>query len=298
MNYIKIIVLFIIIFQSISTSGQDFLTELIFEDALGNYDTLEVGYDQSATVGVDTFLGEENIIMVPRDSIFDVRSSNEPIRRNQGLVGTFHTKRQIIPNPCSLPNEPDTLSGTVISIDVMAKYWPVKMYWNNDFLNDCVDSSWITNMLPSSWCDAICQPHIYEYMYSASGQSIEIEKPSRFDESGCAYTVGLDSVAFLSVVLFDDQAGCPVTVGLREYKKTIYNVYPNPASKIFHIKYKHYTNESNFILYNVNGEVVLSKKLTSDFSSFNLNDVSSGNYIYTINSEDGTFQKGKLIISR
>jgi hypothetical protein len=51
---------------------QEYSFPLYFEDAVGNKDTLNFGFDQSASFGVDENLGEANIIGQPYDSTFFV----------------------------------------------------------------------------------------------------------------------------------------------------------------------------------------------------------------------------------
>src|SRR5690554_219642 len=77
------------------SEAQTFQFQMFFEDAIGNKDTLTIGYDLNGTELIDSSFGEENIIGIPLDSTFDVRISDAFY--NYGNA-TFHTKKQILPN--------------------------------------------------------------------------------------------------------------------------------------------------------------------------------------------------------
>lgn len=61
--------LFYFIDSWFSTSGQTFSFPMYFSDALGNKNTLVIGYDINASYGIDSAFGEENIITEPMDSV-------------------------------------------------------------------------------------------------------------------------------------------------------------------------------------------------------------------------------------
>jgi len=79
-----------IFFLSSVANSQDFSFDLIFTDAIGNRDTLVLGYDDNAGDSIDTIFGEKNIINTPWSNIFEVRISSE----------NFETKTQIKENKC------------------------------------------------------------------------------------------------------------------------------------------------------------------------------------------------------
>ncbi len=66
-------------------SQEEFSFELYFEDALGNKDTLVLGYDPLATDSIDVAFGEVNIVNQPWDSVFEARALNLTWNSN-GLV--------------------------------------------------------------------------------------------------------------------------------------------------------------------------------------------------------------------
>jgi hypothetical protein len=62
---------------SFAVYGQQFSFQMFFTDAAGNKDTITLGYDLAATDSIDAAFGEINILSVTRDTVFDVRISNE-----------------------------------------------------------------------------------------------------------------------------------------------------------------------------------------------------------------------------
>ena len=86
---------------------------MIFEDAVGSRDTLLIGYDTSATDSIDVFFDEKNIIATEMDSIFGVRISNEWENRTfYDRVGTYHTKKNIVPSECRYYTVPIVIDST------------------------------------------------------------------------------------------------------------------------------------------------------------------------------------------
>ncbi len=129
--------------------GQDFSFKLVFCDAIGNTDTLIIGYDATATDSVDINFNEENIISKSLDSVFDVRITDEWTSRMQmnAANGNYHLKKQIIKTNC------DTWP-TAICIDIKCKNWPVTVSWDNTlFNNDCTNGSVLTSIPPGGWWD-------------------------------------------------------------------------------------------------------------------------------------------------
>ena len=74
------------------TAQEEFSFQLYFEDAVGNRDTVTVGYDDNATHAIETAFGEEDIKSLPWDNQCEVRITD--------FSKTFHTKKQIIKNHC------------------------------------------------------------------------------------------------------------------------------------------------------------------------------------------------------
>lgn len=140
--------LFLLIFIQY-VSGQEFSFQMYFEDAIGNKDTLTIGFDVNGTDTIDTEFGEVNIISIPLDTSLDVRISNEWHNRlYQNIPGTFHTKKQIIEKKdCGI-------WYSLNSIDIFTNNWPVNVHWDSTLFSDtCLNGSLLTSVMPGGWWD-------------------------------------------------------------------------------------------------------------------------------------------------
>ena len=74
-------------------------------------------------------------------------------------------------------------------------------------------------------------------------------------------------------------------------------IYPNPFSTSLCISIHNsaHVNTSEFVIYDVFGEMVLSKVLTKQVNMIETCDLPSGVYFYKVLSENKTIQSGRLI---
>ena len=140
--------LFLLLFSQY-INAQEFSFKMYFEDAIGNKDTLIIGYDINGTDAIDPEFGEINIISIPLDTSFDVRISNEwQNRLYDNIPGTFHTKKQIIEKKeCGI-------WYSINSIDIFTNNWPVTVKWDSTlFIDTCLNCSLFTSVMPGGWWD-------------------------------------------------------------------------------------------------------------------------------------------------
>lgn len=108
---------------------------MTFVDAVGNTDSLTLGYDIAATDTLDAAFLETNIISSAYTSGLDVRAGNVWFQQNfgSGQFGQtpFETKRQIVPNTCGTGNF--WLAFPVAEINIVSTHFPIKAYWNKLF---------------------------------------------------------------------------------------------------------------------------------------------------------------------
>lgn len=82
-------------------------------------------------------------------------------------------------------------------------------------------------------------------------------------------------------------------LNIEEFEDIIsFDMYPNPTTDYLNINI---VNNSNILIYNINGQIILSELLNKGLNRIELNSVSSGLYIVKIDSENQTLVK-KLII--
>ena len=72
-------------------------------------------------------------------------------------------------------------------------------------------------------------------------------------------------------------------------------IYPNPVKDAFTIRYGQHLKDVKIELFNMNGQQVLDKNLTNNLTKINIENLSSGTYIYHIISENKIIEKDKLI---
>lgn len=109
-----------------------------FEDAVGNKDSVTIGYDPNATYDIDPEFGEAEIT-IPFDSVLEVRAMSA-ISFNNTLSKVIIEYSQFIPAfNCH--------GGPRIHIFVWSKYQPIKVSWDSTiFLNEqCLRGSFISN---------------------------------------------------------------------------------------------------------------------------------------------------------
>lgn len=80
-------------------------------------------------------------------------------------------------------------------------------------------------------------------------------------------------------------------------KKDIVSIYPNPftTSLCINVHNTAHINTSEFLLYDIVGEMVLSKVLTKQVNMVETCDLPSGVYFYKVLNENKTIQSGRLI---
>ena len=285
---------FLVISSLLLTSSlgftQEFAFELIFKDAIGNADTLIVGYDNSATSGIDTVFGESNIISDPVNSTFDVRFSD--VLLNGTYTPTYQSKKQIVTNEC--PNW--LLSDFGISIDIHSNNYPVTVKWNSTlFADTCRIGTILTDVAPGGWFDTggtfrtfleqkdsivINFPH-YDYINNQS-QTIGVMWIAFMDSS--VFEIPFDPIIFttwwLSLIEEDNSISNPLIV------------YPNPVENNLVVQYPEET--ATLEIYDTQGKIIYSQ---SDFekSEIDLSFLDMGIYLLRIRSDNGASVTRKLV---
>ena len=228
--------LFLILFMFLGNLliGQEFSFNLYFEDAIGNRDTLTIGYDTSATDSIDPQFGEVNIISVPLDNMLDVRITDEWKKRINDpkpgqAAGTFHTKKQIVYYTCGNPTD-------LIVLDIYCKNWPVTASWDqNLFYDACLNGTFITSCIPGGWWD-VCGPSSLWRMIFSEGNTVQFT--SNFDGNYIPLlnyiNENYDTIPYFWMIFADSTV---VISDIGEFMKDKNAViYPNPVNDILNIQ--------------------------------------------------------------
>lgn len=279
----KLALVIISLFFSIICKSQDFQFNMFFEDAIGNKDTLSIGYDTNGTELIDTLLGEENIIDMPLDSVFDVRISDAFF--NNGSA-TLQTKKQILPDLCSEGWFP------VVSIDIKGKHWPVTATWDNSlFDNDCRIGSVFTSFNPGGWWDVGGYPSNLGRVELANENQVIFT--SNYNSS-----LGYDShYAYINtsndtIPVFWMAFGNTSLLKLDVESIDLNSMpYPNPVTDHYYFNLPERSIKNIFVT-DMNGRSI---KVNYENGYIDFKEFNSGYYIVAITKTDGKIIKNKIL---
>lgn len=113
-----------------------FQTTFYFEDAVGNKDSIIVGYDTLANYKYNPNFGEVDLT-TPFDSVFEVRATH--LREYNG---DYITSKKIVGGASEYINLPNCYAVERLVFYVNAKYQPFTISWNQKvFDNTCIKNS-------------------------------------------------------------------------------------------------------------------------------------------------------------
>jgi len=256
---------------------------MFFEDAIGNKDTLTIGYDANGTELIDPSFGETNIIGIPIDSTFDVRISDAFF--NNGNA-TFHTKKQILPDSCSGWWFP------VVSIDVKSKNWPVTATWDNSLFNiECREGSVFTSFHPGGWWDVVGFPSDLNRVELANANQVTFTSNynslSGYDENYAYINSSNDTIPVFWMAFGDSTL---ITLGV-ESVAFEFKSYPNPVKDVFYIEIQDY------LVKDIKVVDMMGRSKIVDFKNgyIEMKNFHSGYYLIRICRKDGKTQNIKII---
>ena len=278
-------------------NAQQFSTQFYFTDTLGNQDTVTVGFDPLAQIGVDSIYGEIDLKEVPFGNDFEVRVG----QLDHQDLGCFPF------DPLSIHNIDNDQSGLVIimgekSIGGMscdngnltglntfnATFFvkntelPLKINWDNQaFMETCISSSFLTDWHPGLWFDASCGQNPFVEEISEIPE-LWINEPTNIqivDRSG-------DTLSMIHLGWRSGLISSTETQNLPTFK-----TFPNPAQDHLTIQFPEAKNRS-WKLFNVNGEIVQTGEITTVTGTIELQQLPVGIYFLRV---DG-FQMERVVI--
>lgn len=275
---------FLFIFTSISAISQsEFSFDLYFEDALGNRDTITLGYDPLATDGIDAQFGEENIISQPWDSVFEVRISDYYDKNAVDEQVSFNSKK-CIQNKLSQP----FFKTNRIEIDIHAKHFPIRITCDStDIESSERRGTFITSMLPGGWFDTggFVNDLFYQPQFLIDMPRYESWPYYPFNSF---YLEASDSVYVCWAVIADSNTN---TSNVLENKlENKIEVYPNP---VFNNSNLHISSGDYYNLCNIQGNLIKHGGIEN--KSINLENIPPGVYYIKV-EKDRKFTTSKLII--
>ena len=263
----------------LTAAAQQFSFKMYFKDAIGNTDSITLGYDPSASDTIDISYGEVNIISTPLDSGLDVRITDEWDNRiYESKPGTYHTKKQIFHYDC-IPRQYPKFH----TLEIHTKHWPVTAYWSKSlFTNACRLGSIISGVMPAGW------PHIggnsdlyYLFLSWADSVTFSSNTSPTFD-SNMGTIRGIDTISFFWVGVFD-LSGVAASNDNMIYSRDLLKIYPNPASDYLSVEPAPSLGViQNVQIYSLSGDMMYEAALMDTIPNSFLN---AGVYVLVITNE-------------
>jgi hypothetical protein len=263
-----------------TAQGQQFSFKMFFTDAIGNKDTLTLGYDTKGTEFIDLSFGEENIIKVPLDSNFNVRISDAFFSHGNA---TFQTKKQILPDSC------DGWWFPVVTIDIKCKNWPITATWDNLlFDTDCRKGSVFTSFHPGGWWDVVGFPSNLSRVELANQNSVTFTSnynPSLGYDSNYAYINSSEDTIPVFWMAFGDMSILHLSVDELSVSENLMKVFPNPTSEKISIQIPiQFGTIKRIDIFSVLGQLV---KTTKNVIDINIAQLDKGVYFVGVANEKG-----------
>ncbi len=291
----KLLLINLLLFISLYTYSQEFKMKLWLEDSAGNKDSVEIGYDNVATDGIDLSFGEENIFSSPWGNEFEARAGDATITLNgqyNTSPTTIHTKKQIIGKTCNFFH--------MMKIAINCKNFPLIIKWDTSVFssNSCGYSSFITSgtIWGGDWFDGVMafMNPLHDWYDKDSLIITEIgdlSSPVHYSQNG-------QDIIQLNVSFGDTM---PTTSMGDFIIEKSFDVFPNPSNGSFYIKSKiNMIGLSDIKIYNILGELLYHKiKDNNAAEIIEINNINFENGIYQIVlSYNKSLITTKLIISK
>ncbi len=281
--------LFVLMLSCSTMSGQEFLTELYFENSNGIKDTVYVGYDPTATTEIDSQFGEIDItsdslsglgVRLSRTNVFDYDYDYEYWNEEDfPNIMTYQSKVDILARECSdifIYWEPPA-STILIPIDQL----PLKISWDNTaFQNECVEYSFLTVWPHDQWWHV---PRFTEYhlpfetsLLMSDNSSLMIDQPS-----GHSYVNEFNDTLMMLFVNINVEP--TLFVSSEEPEMLDVNVFPNPGNEVIYVSSGN--DVASYSIYYVDGALVGQGDYTS--KGIIISGLDSGTYIIVVKNKNG-----------
>jgi Secretion system C-terminal sorting domain len=268
-----------------TAQGQQFSFQMFFTDAVGNQDSITLGYDSLATDSVDIAFGETNIFTSPISTGLDVRITNEWRNRDwYNMPGTYHIKKQIVFYDC-------LGFRSVSSIDIHTKHWPVTATWDKSLFTDvCTNGSLFTSLAPGGWWDVFGPSNLGIQTLSESNS---VQFTSNISDYGShSYINGLDTIPVFWQAIADMYI---IAVNQISSPDSQLTVFPNPATDDFSIHIpQNFGTVKHIQLFSPLGQLVMTSQKANDI---NISQLEKGVYLILIANEKGVIQWARVVKS-
>lgn len=289
---IKYLSVFIFGMNMYSLCSQTFSTEILNENNLGQKDTVVVGYDEEATILIDSQFGEQDIHQLPIGESLDIRLSQTDVNLFDYSEGIWNaednpsiiinqSKINIIPKSCMNFIDNATISNwpSHSTLLIPINQLPVELTWAaSDFQNECLQYSFLTLWPVNTWWDtqSFQGDNPFGQTYSLSDNDrLLINEPlghSYVTENG-------DSLMMLFVVLNHNES--ILTEVNDQIKNSLVDIYPNPVKDFLFLNTE--LNVDQLELIDLNGKRLWLQKFNG---MLDVVEVQSGVYFVKLFSEN------------
>jgi hypothetical protein len=228
--------LFLLLAVSTSLQGQVFKIKIYAEKGTER-DSVMVGYDPTATMGLDAQFGEQNIFATPFAANFEMRAGQidlNGIECDENNLLFFNnlilhqTKVDIVRRTCTSFFPGTTINGLAPYSTLFLKNSdiPLVLRWDASLFNTtCLRESFITDWHPGGWFDASCPNLSIGRTLLFSQDSVLITKPSGI------YVISPqnDTLSMFHIALGDR------LVSTEDLSTVAIEISPNPTTGIIHI---------------------------------------------------------------
>ena len=282
----KTVLLFVLILFSIITFAQQFSFNLYVEDALGNRDSLVLGYDPLATDSIDAAFGEVDIKSNPWDSVFEARVSKESYLYGIPTYMPAHeSKVQILehdPQSPYSPMGPQFTSSVYIAVKNM--HPPFYLSWDSILFQDS------SIMSSGFWFLHLIDGGIFKTFETDSFCS-----QNSFSSIESYYMSANDTIWLLGFTFSSFN-----TLGVDHTSKgtASLSAYPNPCEDVISFDFANVNSISDLLIYNSLGQLIRQESISKiqDKVQVNISEMKSGIYYYQVIEKDkGFLYSGKFI---
>jgi hypothetical protein len=239
--------------MSLFATAQEFSFPLYVEDAIGNKDTIILGYDENGTQGEDLNFGEVDIKDIPFSGALDMRAVDYDFDLWTGYEDQtlFHSKIQIVKTRCEFqgPFPP-------VGIAIKADHYPLRISWDSTLFSAlCNNQTLFTDLFPGFWFDP---PSDYNTFFrlrdSSSAISTKYYETTSYPINNNEDTVKVFFLGFIPDATISTKDDLLEDQG--------FEISPNPASEVLNIYFKNNQNRKDglFRLVDINGRIVLELK--------------------------------------
>lgn len=269
---------------SFMVSAQQFSFDVYFEDAIGNRDTITLGYDATASDTINPQYGEVNIVSHAWDSVFEVRLSDYDSYgfSSPSYNPSFQTKKKILN---FTPQPPCITWSSPIYIAVKNKHRPFHFTWDSSLFQDSMRMS-----SGFQFYHYVCPGPIW----ASSIDSLAFEDPWFYCQN-CYFVQASDSIWVIGF-----QFAVYNTTGIETIEKgnNQLKTYPNPADENIYFDLSSINQNSVLNIYNSLGQMVYQERISKSQQKIqiDISDFKSGVYYYQVKGDDKGIQySGKFL---